>query len=89
MFEHVDFFAGMITMGYVVAAAFFLRSWRKTRDSLFIAFALSFFLLALSAALTSLLQLPFEERSWIYLIRLAAFVLIIIAVLGKNVTRKA
>jgi hypothetical protein len=88
VFEHADFFAGMITMGYVVSAAFFLRFWRKTRDTLFAAFSLSFLLLAVSAALTSLLSLPLEERSWIYLIRLAAFVLLIFAILGKNVARK-
>jgi hypothetical protein len=89
VFEHADFFYGMITMGYVVAAGFFLRFWRRTRDGLFIAFSLSFFLLAVSAALNSLLSLPFEERSWIYLLRLAAFVLLIVAILRKNFRRSA
>ena len=84
MFEHADFFAGMITMGFVVAAVFFFRFWRRSSDSLFLAFAVSFLLLAISSALTSLLSIPLEERSWIYLIRLAAFVLLIAAILGKN-----
>ena len=84
MFPHSDFFSGMITMGYFVASAFFFRFWVRTRDALFIAFSVAFLLLAISAALTVLLSLPYEERSWLYLIRLAAFVLLIAAILGKN-----
>jgi hypothetical protein len=89
MFEHADFFYGMITMAYLVAAAFFWRFWKRTRDRLFTAFSLSFLLLALSAGLASLLSLPFEERSWIYLLRLAAFILLIVAILQKNYGRSA
>jgi hypothetical protein len=78
----------MITMGYFVASAFFLRFWMRTRDALFVAFSVAFLLLAISSALTVLLALPYEERSWLYLIRLAAFVLLIAAILGKNVHNK-
>jgi Family of unknown function (DUF5985) len=84
VYPHSDFFSGMITMGYFVASAFFFRFWVRTSDALFIAFSVSFLLLAISAALTSLLSLPYEERSWLYLIRLVAFVLLIGAILGKN-----
>jgi Family of unknown function (DUF5985) len=84
VYPHSDFFSGMITMGYFVASAFFFRFWVRTSDGLFIAFSVAFFLLAISTALTSLLSLPYEERSWLYLIRLAAFVLLIVAILGKN-----
>lgn len=84
MYPHSDFFAGMITMGYFVASAFFFRFWVRTSDALFIAFSVAFLLLAISAALASLLSLPYEERSWLYLLRLAAFVLLIAAILGKN-----
>jgi hypothetical protein len=84
VFAHSDFFAGMITMGYFVASAFFFRFWTRTSDGLFIAFSVAFLLLAISSALTSLLSLPFEERSWLYLLRFAAFVLLIFAILGKN-----
>jgi hypothetical protein len=38
-------------------------------------------------ALPVLLGTPHEERGGIYLFRLAAFVLIIVAVLGKNLRR--
>jgi hypothetical protein len=84
VFEHGQFFAGMITMGMLVCSAFFLRFWARSKDTLFIAFALAFFLLAMSHAFTALLNLPLEERSWLYLLRLAAFSLLIIAILRKN-----
>jgi hypothetical protein len=80
-----DFFSGMIAMGFTVCAVFFLRFWRRTRDSLFLVFSIAFLLLALNQALTTLLGLPLEERSWLYLLRLAAFLIIIGAIVRKNI----
>jgi len=82
-----DFFSGMIAMGFAVCAVFFLRFWRRTRDSLFLVFSIAFLLLALNQALTTLLGLPLEERSWLYLLRLAAFLIIIAAIVRKNIGR--
>ena len=70
------FLSGVITMGYVIAGLFFLRFWSRTRDSLFIAFACAFWLLAVNQALVALAGVPREEQSWIYLLRLGAFTLI-------------
>lgn len=47
-------------------------------------FAGAFLLLALGQALLALTSMPLEERSWIYLLRLAAFVLIILGIAHKN-----
>jgi hypothetical protein len=85
---HPEFFSGLITAGFVVCALFFFRFWNRTRDSLFMAFSLCFGLLAVSQALSTVLGLPQEERSWIYLIRLLAFLILIFAILRKNVGRK-
>ena len=85
--EVAGFLSGMIAMGFIVAAAFFLRFWRRTGDLLFAAFALAFMLLALSQAMTSFLGLPVEERSWVYLLRLAAFCVLIAAIVRKNAGR--
>lgn len=79
------FVNGMLAMGFAVAGFFFLRFWTRTRDSLFIAFALAFWLLALNAALVIQLGQPREELTFVYLLRLAAFLLIIVAILRKNV----
>jgi zinc transporter ZupT len=81
------FFSGVIAMGFAVCGCFFLKFWSRTKDGLFLAFALAFFLLALNQALTTLLGHRLEERSWIYLLRLAAFTLLIVAVLRKNLRR--
>jgi hypothetical protein len=79
-----DFLSGAVTFGFVVAGLFFLRFWKRTGDRLFLAFAVAFWLLGLTQALLALSSIPVEERSLLYLIRLAAFALILIAIGWKN-----
>jgi hypothetical protein len=79
-----DYLAGAITLGFVVSGLFFLRFWRRTGDGLFAAFAVAFWLLGLNQALLVLTDVPVEERSWLYLLRLAAFAIIIVAIGLKN-----
>ena len=80
----IAFIAGLLVTGYLVAALFFLRFWRETRDRLFAWFAASFLLLALHrTALVGAAWLPFESY-WLYLLRLLAFVLILVAIVEKN-----
>ena len=81
------FINGLIAMGFAVAAVLFLRFWTRTKDGLFLAFAIAFVLLALNAALVVVLGVPREELTFVYLLRLAAFLLIIVAVLNKNLKR--
>ena len=82
-----QFGSGLITMGFLVSGLFFLRFWWQTRDQLFAAFAIAFWLLALNQGLLAITNLPTEERSWFYLLRLAAFSTIIVTIAVKN--RKA
>jgi len=79
-----DFLSGAITMGFLIAGLFFLRFWRRSRERLFLAFALAFWLLGLTHALLVFVDVPVEERSWLYLLRLAAFSLILVSVWAKN-----
>jgi hypothetical protein len=79
------FLAGADTLGFLVGGLLFLRAWRRTQDSLFASFAAAFALLAANQALTVFVVLPEPEKSWIYLLRLAAFVLLIFAIVSKNV----
>jgi hypothetical protein len=81
----VPFLSGATTMGFALCALFFLRFWHDTRDSLFLWFACAFFLLGVGQATLALTNTPAEERSWIYLVRLAAFILILVAVARKNI----
>jgi hypothetical protein len=69
----------------VVAALFFLSFWRRTRDALFLTFAGAFLLLGLAQPLPTLLGVPDEQQAPIFLVRLAAFLLIIWAILRKNI----
>ena len=79
-----DFLSGAIVMGFIVAGLFFLRFWKRTHEGLFVAFALAFWLLGLTQALLTFTDIPIEERSWLYLLRLAAFSLILASIWIKN-----
>ncbi len=79
-----EFIWGLITMGYLIAGLFFLRFWVRTRDSLFAAFSAAFWLLALNQGLVAISGVPREEQTWFYLLRLVAFLIIIAAVVAKN-----
>ena len=89
MTEHSEFFAGLATAGYLVVAAFFLKFWRRIGEGLFLAFAAAFALLAANAALPVLLGVASEARSGFFLMRLAAFLLIMAALLRKMRSRRA
>lgn len=78
------FLSGAVSFGFFIAALFFLRFWRRTGDALFAAFAGAFALLGLNQALLVVINVPAEERSWVYLLRIAAFVLILTAIAHKN-----
>jgi hypothetical protein len=79
-----SFLYGMATMGFIVAGLFFLRFWQRTRDRLFLTFGGAFWLLALNQAVVALSGIPREEQSWVYLLRIAAFSLLIVAIIAKN-----
>ncbi len=82
------FLLGALAMACAVAGAFFLRFWRKTRDRLFLIFALAFWLLGLNWALLAFVQAD-ETRTWLYVLRLVAFCLIIYGIVDKNRQRTA
>ena len=71
-------------MGFIVASIFFLRFWSRTREGLFASFAAAFLLLGVNQAMITLTNIPAEERSPLYLLRLTAFVLILIAIWRTN-----
>ena len=79
-----SFLSGAISMGFLVAGLMFLRFWRKTRAPLFVSFAAAFWLLGIAQALLALSGIPDEERSWLYLVRLVAFAIILASVWRAN-----
>ena len=75
--------AGFLAAVYGVIALFFLRFWRETRDRLFAFFTAAFVLLLVQRVLLAMTARD-SDTLGVYLIRLLAFVLIIVAVIDKN-----
>lgn len=76
--------AGAIAMASVVAAMFFLRFWRDTRDRLFLIFSAAFLLLGITRIGLALSAMHREGQTYWYWVRLAAFLLILLAIVDKN-----
>ena len=83
----IEFMSGAVTLGFAIGAVFFLRFWRRTADRLFLAFALAFFLLALNQALAQWLGAADERAGYAYLLRVIGFVIILVAIVDKNLSR--
>jgi hypothetical protein len=79
-----NFLSGIITMGFLTGGLFFLKFWTRTGDWLFASFAAAFWLLALNQLLLVAANIAEEEKTWLYLLRLAAFLVIAVAVAVKN-----
>ena len=79
-----DFLAGAVAFGFLTFGLFFLSYWRRSRDELFLIFAIAFALLGSGQAILTLANIPTEERGSLYLFRLAAFLLILFAIYRKN-----
>lgn len=79
---------GAIAMASLVAGLFFLRFWRDTRDRLFLWFAISFLIEGLNRAALGLSGDPNEGRPFFYFVRFLSFLLILIAIVQKNLTKR-
>jgi hypothetical protein len=84
----IAFLSGAVTMGFLVACLFFLRFWRKTSDRFFLAFAAAFLLLALNQALAQWIGAADERVGYTYLLRVVAFVVILVAIVDKNLSSR-
>ena len=76
-------FAGAIAMASLTITLFFLRFWKATHDRFFLFFALSFGLEAVSRILFLVQPLNVDDPV-VYMVRLVAYVLILIAIVDKN-----
>ena len=76
--------AGAVAMASFVAALFFFKYWRQTRDSFFLLFALAFGIDAASRFVLGIARVSDESEPLYYVPRLVAFLLIILAIALKN-----
>ena len=77
------FLTGAISVSCFVAALFFLRFWRTTRDRFFIYFAASFAIEGLARAASAFLQFG-DNNPLYYGVRVVAYGLILVAIWQKN-----
>lgn len=82
-----QFMQGAVVMGCSIIGLFFLRFWRRTRDRLFIFFACAFWLLGINWLLLSFTRSD-EPNTALYLVRLAAFIVILVGIWDKNRTSR-
>ncbi len=76
--------SGAIAAAALVVTLFFLRFWRSTGDRFFLYFAVSFALEAITRTLLALSHDQGEQTPVFYLLRLVAYALILLAIIGKN-----
>jgi hypothetical protein len=81
------FLLGFVCASSLVAAVFFLRFWRATRDGLFMAFTLFFAIEGGNEAYTATLRHPNVGSLAVTIVRLLAVVGILAAILWKNLAK--
>ncbi|HEU4600354.1 MAG TPA: DUF5985 family protein [Steroidobacteraceae bacterium] len=78
------FLLGTIVTSSLIAGAFFIKFWRQTRDTLFLAFGASFIVEGLNRSMILLVDEPNLGHPLIYLVRLLSYLMILIAIINKN-----
>ncbi len=76
--------SGGVAVAFGMIGVCFLRSWRRHRVRLLLLFAIAFLLLTVERIVLVLANAPDEFRPYIYMIRLAAFLVIIAAIIDQN-----
>lgn len=82
------FLLGFITSCSLIAMLFFVRFWRSSRDPLFLAFAFFFFVQCFRESAVLNLRYPNEGNFWLFLLRLISVLLVLAAILWKNLSRE-
>ncbi len=82
-----SFLGGAIAAGYAVAALFFLKFYFRTKDRLFVLFCVAMLMLGSTRIWMVLVNDP-NESHYMYLVRLLAYLLILGAIIDKNLPRR-
>jgi hypothetical protein len=84
----IDLSRGALAMSCLIAGLFFLRFWTESRDRLFLFFATAFWLLAAQWLGLGLVEPAIEAEHPMYLLRLAAYVVLVVGIIDKNRRRR-
>lgn len=80
----VEFLSGALVMAYFISGVYFLRFWRRTRDRLFMHFAVAFWLFAVTQIIVTALGSEDQRSGHPYVLRIAGFIFILAAIVDKN-----
>jgi hypothetical protein len=80
----LQFLYGGVTVMFLAVGFFFLRYWREARDRLFLFFMVAFWSLAGSWSVHLFYATSSETGPTVYIFRVVAFILIILAIVDKN-----
>jgi uncharacterized membrane protein HdeD (DUF308 family) len=83
------FLLGVIVTASLLASLFFLKFWRQTRDPLFLAFGVALLLEGINRMAFLFVAVPNDRYISVYVIRLAAFLLILAGILHKGARESA
>lgn len=78
------FLSGGVMALSLVATIFFARFRARTGERLFTVFAIVFGLLTIERCALLFVGGPGETRGWMYLIRFAAYLILVIGIVDKN-----
>lgn len=81
--------AGGLVVACAIVGLIFLRYWKATSDSFFLYFACAFWLQGGQYLYSALTGHSDEHAPVAYLLRMAAFALIVVAILRKNLPSAA
>jgi hypothetical protein len=79
-----QFLWGACALASWVAALYFSKFWRLSGDRLFLLFSIAFWIFALHWAALGIINPRVETTHYLYLLRLVAFGMILIAIIDKN-----
>jgi uncharacterized membrane protein len=78
------FLSGGVAIASAMIGVCFVRYWRRSGIRLFLFFAIAFYLLTIERVVLVIVNPDNEFAPYIYLIRLAAFLVIIAAIADQN-----
>jgi hypothetical protein len=79
-----DFVNGATALACFAIGLFFVRFHRESHDRFFALFALAFCMFGVNRIILTFLPEASEARPYVYVFRLLAFLLIIVAIVDKN-----
>lgn len=92
--NYVEFISGIYMATFAASGVFFLKFWRASKDRFFLFFCLACWLLSAERVALFFVEGGYstnpvvnEARTWVYIFRMFAYILIISAIVEKN--RKA